>query len=74
VAVKDARRAPPQAARSVLDGREHDGTIPAGGRQQCQRAWRPPASIYRWAPSRRGFSPPLTASRDRAGVKAWYRP
>ena len=26
-AVQDARRAPPQAARSVLDGCEHDGIL-----------------------------------------------
>ena len=32
-AVKHARRAPPKAARSVLDGREHGGIITADGRQ-----------------------------------------
>ena len=31
-AVKHARRAPPKAARSVLDGREHGGIIAAVGR------------------------------------------
>ncbi|HEY8728409.1 MAG TPA: hypothetical protein VIL94_02425, partial [Acidothermaceae bacterium] len=31
-AVKHARRAPPKAARSVLDGREHGGIISADGR------------------------------------------
>jgi len=28
-AVQDGRRPPPQAARSVLDGGEHDGTLTA---------------------------------------------
>lgn len=32
-AVKHARRAPPKAARSVLDGCEHGGIISAEGRQ-----------------------------------------
>jgi hypothetical protein len=34
VAVKDAQRAPPKAARSVLDGHEHDGVVAADGRQR----------------------------------------
>ena len=38
-AVKDARRAPQKAARSVLDGREHDGII----------ARRRTTSLHRWA-------------------------
>ena len=33
VAVQHARRAPPQAARSVLDGPEHGGIIVAEGRR-----------------------------------------
>ncbi|MGO8833475.1 MAG: hypothetical protein ACLQE9_11780, partial [Roseiarcus sp.] len=36
MAVKDARRAPPKAARSVLDGHEHDGIVTADGRK-CSR-------------------------------------
>src|SRR4029077_15806284 len=35
-AVKHARTAPPKAARSVLDGREHGGTITAEGRRSPQ--------------------------------------
>jgi hypothetical protein len=36
VAVQHARRAPPKAARSVLDGREHGGIITAEGRRVPQ--------------------------------------
>jgi hypothetical protein len=36
-AVNDGRRPPPQAARSVIDGAEHEGIIPAGGKRNEER-------------------------------------
>ncbi len=40
-AVRDARRAPPQAARSILDGCEHDGTINAETNDEIAKAASP---------------------------------
>ena len=46
VSVKDGRRPPPEAARSVLDGREHGGTIvaeeDAAALPFCHHPGRPP--------------------------------
>src|ERR1700722_16403626 len=40
-AVKDGRRPPPEAARSVLDGGEHDATLKAGpGKNHRQALFR----------------------------------
>src|SRR5579863_3092133 len=43
-AVKDGRRPPPQAARSVLDGGEHDATLKAA------RAKNQPMALFRLTP------------------------
>ena len=53
-AVKHARRAPPNAARSVLDGREHDGIISAVGRhppQSPRRLYAGPHRRQQWVSS-----------------------
>ncbi|MDX5929684.1 PEP-CTERM sorting domain-containing protein [Acidiphilium acidophilum] len=72
MAVKDGRRPPRScAARSVLDGREHGGTIKAEGQHittapsGSSRLRNQP--IYLPAPFMRGFSPPPTVPVPKSG-------
>lgn len=76
-AVQDGRRPPPQAARSVLDGGEHDGILAAetddeaanatfknSAQSRYQDAARrsPQSWLAQYAPFVCGSSPPLTAA------------
>jgi hypothetical protein len=58
-----SRRASPEAARIVLDGCEHDGTLIAETDDECAPRRCRPARADQDAPVRRGFPPPLTLLR-----------
>ena len=63
-AVKEGRRPPPQAARSVLDGRDEGGGPPYAARRGGTRpAWPVRSSPRSRACRRRKFSPRVTHSR-----------
>src|SRR5580700_4166357 len=70
-AVKDGRRPPPQAARSVLDGGEHDATLKAAPAKNQPRALsrltpKGERSLNREPATKPGPSAPMTQHRTLA--------